>query len=694
MPPPVTKKNPGVGARCSVLKRFLHPGRLIQQAYPNMTFHERLEDLVAISYDEKVIRNKAVPCVVFRHDDFPNVEVYAHKRYVKVLEEGPAADFFNTNPVVDEVITEEVQNEMVEVPVLTSNVADDVERLRVEGYGVDDDNEPAPENVPNAPQSDDHDSPIYSEWGSRHFCNRRLQNRFQESATLNSDPPTSSRLDWFLKFLPVDYINSVLIPETNNHLSGAPLDFPEFLRFIGLLFLMATLNSGVDRRSFFEDTEPSEFEGAPFRLMKYMTKNRFESIMQSLRYTDIPSPQVPDKFHEIRPLITSFNKHMSETFKPSWISCLDESMSTWTSRWTCPGWMYVPRKPHPVGNEYHSICCGESGIMYAIEIVEGKDKPVNKVYEYGELGTTASLLLRLTKSIWFTGKVIILDSGFCVLKAIIELAKKGVYASALIKKRRFWPKYIDGESIKEHFRDSDPGFTDRLPGTWQSIPFDIFAMKEPEYVLMMMSTYGALIEDPREKISRRTWIPGAQQVPVSVEFKYKEVIGNHYRYRGAVDEHNSKRHDGGTGAGISLERSWKTMRWENRVFAFILAICEVNTFLAMSYFQAETEKQIDFKKKLCFELITYLDDVRNAGQETPVRRISRRNANHRLEKAPPYHKFYEGRWQRLSSYKYQTYVCKHVGCKKRIRTVCSCSRDVWRCESCFAVHFAESIMTP
>jgi hypothetical protein len=88
--------------------------------------------------------------------------------------------------------------------------------------------------------------------------------------------------------------------------------------------------------------------------------------------------------------------------------------------------MYVPRKPHPVGNEYHSICCGESGIMYAIEIVEGKDKPANKVYEYGELGTTASLLLRLTKSIWFTGKVVILDSGFCVLKAIIELAKKGV----------------------------------------------------------------------------------------------------------------------------------------------------------------------------------------------------------------------------------------------------------------------------
>jgi hypothetical protein len=30
-----------------------------------------------------------------------------------------------------------------------------------------------------------------------------------------------------------------------------------------------------------------------------------------------------------------------------------------------------------MGNEYHSICCGLSGIMYAIELVKGKDHPKN-----------------------------------------------------------------------------------------------------------------------------------------------------------------------------------------------------------------------------------------------------------------------------------------------------------------------------
>ena len=104
-----------------------------------------------------------------------------------------------------------------------------------------------------------------------------------------------------------------------------------------------------------------------------MNLARFEQITSSLTFTDIPFPQYTDKFHEVRQMIIEFNHHMKEVFIPSWVSCLDESISIWTSRWTCPGWVYVPRKPHPQGNDYHSIACGESGIMYRIELVEGKN---------------------------------------------------------------------------------------------------------------------------------------------------------------------------------------------------------------------------------------------------------------------------------------------------------------------------------
>ncbi|KAL7472268.1 hypothetical protein ACHAXS_012601 [Conticribra weissflogii] len=43
----------------------------------------------------------------------------------------------------------------------------------------------------------------------------------------------------------------------------------------------------------------------------------------------------------------------------------------------CPGFMCVPQKPHPFGNEYHTICDGNQGraILWRAEMVEGKDRP-------------------------------------------------------------------------------------------------------------------------------------------------------------------------------------------------------------------------------------------------------------------------------------------------------------------------------
>ena len=95
----------------------------------------------------------------------------------------------------------------------------------------------------------------------------------------------------------------------------------------------------------------------------------------------------------------------------------------------------MPRKPHPFGNEYHTICCGETGIMYFVELVEGKDRPAQLGrHQHEERGKTVGLLLRMTKSISGTGKVVIMDSGFCVLEALIALREVSVYGSALIKK--------------------------------------------------------------------------------------------------------------------------------------------------------------------------------------------------------------------------------------------------------------------
>eukprot|EP00957_Ditylum_brightwellii_P144384 10999197-Ditylum_brightwellii.AAC.1 len=73
--------------------------------------------------------------------------------------------------------------------------------------------------------------------------------------------------------------------------------------------------------------------------------------------------------------------------------------------------MVVPRKPLPFGNKWHSIACGNSRIIYHLELVEGKDEPRKKPRpQYIEKGKTVSLMSRMSKPLYGTGKLVVLDS--------------------------------------------------------------------------------------------------------------------------------------------------------------------------------------------------------------------------------------------------------------------------------------------
>ena len=54
-------------------------------------------------------------------------------------------------------------------------------------------------------------------------------------------------------------------------------------------------------------------------------------------------------------MVEEWNANMDINFSPSWKHCLDESMSKWLNEYTCPGFMFVSRKPWKFGNEWHDI---------------------------------------------------------------------------------------------------------------------------------------------------------------------------------------------------------------------------------------------------------------------------------------------------------------------------------------------------
>lgn len=117
------------------------------------------------------------------------------------------------------------------------------------------------------------------------------------------------------------------------------------MRFLRLMFFMSTL-SGFCRNEFFLSKKITVESGAPYRLHPWMSGRRFEEIHSSLTYT--------------------------------------------TTRY---------------GNEYHTICCGLCWILFAIELVMGKDAPTSPQEEpMNAKGNTVGLLLRLTKALYSTGK--------------------------------------------------------------------------------------------------------------------------------------------------------------------------------------------------------------------------------------------------------------------------------------------------
>lgn len=120
------------------------------------------------------------------------------------------------------------------------------------------------------------------------------------------------------------------------------------------------------------------------------------------------------------------------------------------------------------------------------------------------LGKTVGLILHHTQSIWNMSKVVVLDNGFCVLLGITELRKKGIFATALVKKRRYyWPKHICGDEIVAHFQEKEVGAVDAWPGTLDGVPFHVVCMKETNYIMSLMTTYGTI--DPVGEEKPRSW---------------------------------------------------------------------------------------------------------------------------------------------------------------------------------------------
>ena len=571
---------------------------------------------------------------------------------------------------------------------------------------MDNDNDPAPENIPANGDKQSINLDLYEGqlwgWDGVNQCITMGGGDYDEPSFPNRwTPQGKSYLNLFFYFFPMVWLKTVLLVKTNEavlagggYMAANPVTFGELLRFLGICLLMST-SSGWSQDEFWNYINESaprdqEANGCPYNFRAFMMQRRFKAISRNLSYTDANPPTFVDKFWEVRQMIKAWNAHMANVFLAGWVICLDKSMSIWHQRWTCPGWIFCPRKPHPFGNEYHMACCALTNILFSIELVEEKDSPPQVAVNFKEKGKTAGLLLRMLRPFFYMGRHVVLDSGFCILKAIIELQKVGVYSCALIKKQKYWPTLVPGEAMQRFFDEEgiEMGGTHAIQGVFEGTTYNLWGMKEPDYVMRMMATGGPLAALDSCKMAKRRW-RGEGGVDCSRTFQYTCPFDWHFRYRHAVDDHNNLRH-----ALPSIEDSWVSQRWETRVFSFILAITEVNAFLCLRYFTfgkgaiEGCPTLLRFRRRLAWEMI------RNRWIETESEREQEEAAEsrHQLLTAPPHAKRWQNRrWDTSASFKYQQYVCKNH-CGKRIRTYCACSPGQWLCYNCFGEHCRDAEM--
>ena len=162
------KLRAGVGAVASVMSKFVHPSKSIHNKYPNRPKNHKLQGVVLVEVDAKVVRRgtNEILVFVFTHFDFTDQKLYAAKQYIHVTEEGEQDSLFVLAEAFIPTVSDgaigtlavdkknrddgaEANNAPILLSGRTSNIrSEDMVELLRQGISIDYDNDTAPENVP------------------------------------------------------------------------------------------------------------------------------------------------------------------------------------------------------------------------------------------------------------------------------------------------------------------------------------------------------------------------------------------------------------------------------------------------------------------------------------------------------------------------------------------------------------------
>ena len=229
--------NHGVSAIVSALLRFIHPSKHIHNKFPNVVQGQQLENCVTICQEVKKVSRKEQLVLVVNHEDFKNpdesyIKLHGVKRYWKVSQEGHPDYFFDAIAPTDENANSQddsLMPDMVSDHINGNSRTTEMIQALCDKVDVDNDNEPAPENIPHS--TDPTSSPLSTEWGHSGFCYRKSRSMQNSGTKLNFHiNPTED--DYYLQlfegFFLKDLLNTI-IEGINTKINSELVTYREFL---------------------------------------------------------------------------------------------------------------------------------------------------------------------------------------------------------------------------------------------------------------------------------------------------------------------------------------------------------------------------------------------------------------------------------------------------------------------------------
>lgn len=178
----------------------------------------------------------------------------------------------------------------------------------------------------------------------------------------------------------------------------------------------------------------------------------------------------------------AYNETLERAMSPGKYLCIDESMNQWLGH-GMPNLKKVPRKPHPVGQEYKTLADTTTSAILRLDFTGDKGP---REYE-PEHPAIVAPVMRLCKPYMHSGRTIIADSWFGSPIMVRTMKEYGLYSIMQAKRRRYWPRGMPQDDVGEML-GGEFGSTVSLKTTSGDMYVSALQDRKPKVIIANCST--------------------------------------------------------------------------------------------------------------------------------------------------------------------------------------------------------------